>query len=206
MHKIPVLLRFHNQILKIKIILMLLVVFVVSSCGKMNEESVSKNEEIGFEVNELLLGEAYTDSLTGFSIKIPKNWINVLNFNDEKISNKFRDLIYKEGTIVFLDTSSQSSLLISKVSKKELQQLNAGQDSLFNKNKNWASITKSQFTVNGIKAYQFLAQNSELINFKLIFIAGTRNPFKIDFVLSRHSYLNEVKKVESTIGSIKKYF
>jgi hypothetical protein len=205
MYKSPAFLGFHNRALKIKIATILLVACVVSSCGKKNEESVSKNEEVGFEVNELLLGETYADSLTGFAIKIPKNWINVLDFNDEKISSKFRELIDQEGKVVFLDTASQSSLLISKVSKKELQQLNSSKDSLFNKNKNWESIIKSQFTVNGLRAYQFLAQNKELINFKLIFIAGTKNPFQIDFVLSRHSYLSEVKKVESSIGSIKKY-
>ena len=61
---------------------------------------------------------------------------------------------------------------------------------------------KSEYILNGLDVTQFLLQNAQIINFKLILRNGDNKIYQVDYLSGREMYLKNVKKIESSIGTI----
>jgi hypothetical protein len=165
-----------------------------------------KKSDLQFTVNPELLGNVYTDSISGFTVSIPKGWLPLTVF-DSTIQSKFMDV---EDSIalgrIFLDSLQQGgSVLITSLAETDsvmFGKVYQNPDSAFNQQKIWQQILKSAFYHNGLYIRQYLLQNNDLVTFRLVITEGLRFPVQIDYVLGRNTYMQHVKKIESSIGSI----
>lgn len=183
------------------ITLLFLSVALLASCSA----SESKKNDLEFDVNQKLLGEIFTDSVSGIAIQIPIGWKNSSRFTNDTLKAKLDRLhLDSLGKTMYLDSAQQASLLISKINEGEdLQLTYQNPDSIYNRTNQWASITKSEFTLNGMRTYQFLLQNKSIVNFKLLITNSSKKTIMLDYIVERTVYLKQVKKIESSIGSVK---
>jgi hypothetical protein len=63
------------------------------------------------------------------------------------------------------------------------------------------NIQKAQFLLNGIKTVQYRIIGNEIINFKLFLKIDTVF-YQVDYLIPKNSYNQEIKVIESCIGSI----
>lgn len=188
-------------------LLFFLVLLTLLSCSG-SEKSAELASDLKFDVNPLLLDEDFSDSLTGMRLKIPLGWENLSTSKSESLKSKFEVHLQQDSSIVaiYIDTLNQASLIISRKYQwddSDLKRMYNTPDSVFNEAKQWDPIMKSDFMLNGLSVHQFLLQNKELVNFKLICGKGMGRKFQIDYVIGRATYLKQVKKVESSIGTIR---
>lgn len=63
-------------------------------------------------------------------------------------------------------------------------------------------IKKTLYSKDGINIVQYLLQENR-IDFRLLFISAKGDLIQFDYLADKRNYLNEVKAIESSIGSIK---
>ncbi|MCZ8022225.1 MAG: hypothetical protein O9302_14560 [Cyclobacteriaceae bacterium] len=183
--------------------LSVLIPFVWISCQPKQPE---KKSDLQFTINPDLLGFVHTDTNSGFTVSIPKGWLPLSAF-DSVVQNKFTVVedSLSLGTI-YLDSLQQGgSVFIYSLPEADtvtLAKIYQNPDSAFNQQKIWQQILKSTFYHNGLRIRQYLLQSNDLVTFKLVITEGTRYPVQLDYVLSRNTYMQHVKKIESSIGSI----
>ncbi|MCE2733932.1 MAG: hypothetical protein LW821_11250 [Flammeovirgaceae bacterium] len=183
--------------------LSVLIPFVWISCQPKQPE---KKSDLQFTINPDLLGFVHTDTNSGFTVSIPKGWLPLSVF-DSVVQNKFTVVedSLSLGTI-YLDSLQQGgSVFIYSLPEADtvtLAKIYQNPDSAFNQQKIWQQILKSTFYHNGLRIRQYLLQSNDLVTFKLVITEGTRYPVQLDYVLSRNTYMQHVKKIESSIGSI----
>jgi hypothetical protein len=183
--------------------LSVLISFAWISCQPKQPE---KKSDLQFTVNPELLGYVYTDTVSRFSVGIPKGWIPLtaldstiqlkfMNVEDSiALERIFLDSLQQGGSVLITSLAETDSVMFGKVYKNP--------DSAFNQQKIWQQILKSTFYHNGLFIRQYLLQNNDLVTFRLVITKGLRFPVQIDYVLSRNTYMQHVKKIESSIGSI----
>lgn len=171
--------------------------------GCTNSDSKAKRNDLAFEVNEKFLGESYLDSLSNITLRIPVGWKDSDDSSDNTLQSKMSLLRQNSNSKKFyLDSLQKASLIISYIDQPEnLDLIFTNPDSVYNTTKNWMSITKSQFVLNGLETFQFLLQNQNVVNFKLL-VRGRNTTLQVDYIVDRASYIQEIKKIESSIGSI----
>ena len=65
------------------------------------------------------------------------------------------------------------------------------------------SIKTAEYLKDGIHITQFLIQEKQLITFKLLFETKDKKLIEFDYLMPSGTYIDEIKAVESSIGSIK---
>jgi hypothetical protein len=157
-------------------------------------------------VEEKLLAEEFRDTSSGVRLRVPVGWYPVQYLTNDSLKRKFTSILIHDTLVqaIYVDTVNQASLICTRVNAQleELKRAFTNPDSAYNSNKQWNSVLKSNFMLNGISVNQFLLQNNELVNFRLVCIDGLKNKFQIDYIMSRNAYLIQIKKVESSIGTI----
>ncbi len=150
------------------------------------------------------MGETFTDSASKILISIPIGWKNSSSIKSDSLKVKL-DLLHLDslGKTMYLDSAQRASLLISKLGNEDLVFAYQNPDSLYNRTNQWASISKSEFTLNGMRTYQFLLQSEGIVNFKLLITNASKKSIMLDYIVDRAVYLEHIKKIESSIGSIK---
>ena len=185
--------------------ILILFSIILIGCIKTKETSQT-NDDLLFDINYTLLGESFYDTALGMKMKIPLGWKKVSMLNDKALALKLKQLhLDSLGSKMYIDTAQHASILISKIDNlttEYLRRMYNNPDSTYNLLKQWDSVIKSEFSINGIPTYQFLLQNKDLINFKLLFTGKTKQKFQVDYFIERSNYLGLVKKVESSIGTI----
>ena len=177
----------------------------VWSCGNSTTTENQKND-LQFTVEEKLLAEEFRDTSSGVRLRVPVEWHPVKHLTNDRLKHTFTSILSDDTLIqaIYVDTVHQASLICTRVNAQfeELQRAFNNPDSAYNSNKQWNSVLKSNFMLNGISVNQFLLQNADLVNFRLVCIDGLKNKFQLDYIMSRNAYLLQIKKVESSIGTI----
>lgn len=165
-------------------------------------------DEINFRIDNTVLGETFTDSVSKISIRIPKDWESIEEKSDS-VSTRIKKQLWAKDQIspvkkIYLDQKTfLSSLSILKVDRKDsIRVLKSYQnpDSAFYNKGEWKSINKAEFNYHGLKIKQFILFNDNLVNIKLI--CSKMNSIEFDFLLTQVEYKKNIKKIESSIGSI----
>lgn len=165
-------------------------------------------DEINFRIDNTVLGETFTDSVSKISIRIPKNWESIEEKSDS-VSTRIKKQLWAKDQIspvkkIYLDQKTfLSSLSILKVDRKDsIRVLKSYQnpDSAFYNKGEWKSINIAEFNYHGLKIKQFILFNDNLVNIKLI--CSKMNSIEFDFLLTQEEYKKNIKKIESSIGSI----
>lgn len=175
----------------------------ISSCAE--EDKTEQIPELYFNIDTTLVSEYnYLDSLR-LALRIPEDWNETEDIildtvltaleNTDKTSLSFD----YNPELILKDDSTQSILTIGTV-KNSLgkEEYIESIESTFDK---W-KVKKGNFTNNNIEFTQFLIQKDNLVLFKLIFKHFDKI-IQIDYALSKRHYAGEIRKVESSIGSIK---
>jgi len=66
----------------------------------------------------------------------------------------------------------------------------------------WQDVRKGHFEHQGLSFTQYLLQNSQWVSFRL-FVGPSRPVVRFDYFVSRRIYPDEIRKIESSIGSIR---
>jgi hypothetical protein len=179
-------------------------VFVVGSCSS---DSKNRQNDLDFNVNKSLLGDIFIDSVSGLVVRVPVGWRNSDLFTNDTLKAKLSQLhLDSLGKTMYLDSSQRASLLITRLIENEnLALIYQSPDSAYNTSKKWTSITKSEFLLNGMRTYQFLLQSEALVNFRLLVTSRSKKSVQIDYLIDRSVYLHNVKKIESSIGTIESF-
>jgi hypothetical protein len=167
-------------------------------------EAKNTRNDLAFDVNEKLLGDSYLDSISNMTLRVPIGWKDSDYNSDDTLKAKVSLLRHNSNSKkLYLDSLQKASLIVSYFNNPDgLNQIFANPDSAFNATKDWVSIDKSQFILNGQETFQFLLQNKNVINFKLL-IRSSNTILQLDYFVDRAQYMYEVKKIESSIGSIR---
>ncbi len=139
------------------------------------------------------------------AIRIPNDWMKLNSAMLEEIINKLGEgnnsnLEYNyQPEFVFKNDSTQSILAIGSVTS--ISNIEEYLTSINSQFAGW-DVRRGDFTNNNINFSQFLMQKENMILFKLVF-KNYNKIIQIDYSLSKQFYADEIKKVESSIGSIK---
>ena len=105
---------------------------------------------------------------------------------------------------VYKDSGQTAFLIVSGLNQKTATTPAAHPDSISRFGKQpWQDVRRGDFEHQGLSFTQYLLQSSQWVSFRL-FVGETEPKVRFDFIVSRVIYQNEIRKIESSIGSISK--
>ncbi len=170
------------------------------------------SSEMKFNIDNSKLGAAINDTLYNLRFNPPLNWNNA---GQKKVDEAGRAItkalagnnqLSVKPLYIFVNGSDGSVLNIADIRLnpeqnnfdlkiKEYGRIMFGSDS--------TNVKKAFYTKDGIEIAQFLIQKNGFVNFRLLFENGIGNLLQFDYLSKQEDYSNEVKAIESSIGSIK---
>ncbi|MCK4956348.1 MAG: hypothetical protein KAS49_01845 [Candidatus Cloacimonetes bacterium] len=173
-----------------------IVCFICLSCS--SKKSIEN--EITFEVKYELLGEEY--NFSKFIINPPKKWV--------ELSTEQKDLLNKQINSpdeniklesAFINELYNSFMFVSRFISNDENEFKSYLSAIRKINIDF-NIVESRFFYNGIDIIQLMIMKNENVNIKLI-CSLPENTYLIDYIVPYEIYREEVKIIESSIGSIK---
>jgi hypothetical protein len=181
--------------------------FLLLSCGKKQEERPIV-PTMKFAVDTALLGERVRSENLGLSFSVPKNWKPLESSLEKELQEKMAQQdstnIRVMTKYVFKNVHGNSVVAVSTIlfpQKNQTYQQNldlyasriqSGVDS--------NSIQKAVFLKGDIPITQFVVRSPQGVMFKLLF--PSKNHFiQCDYILPSSEFTNEIRAVESSIGS-----
>ncbi len=195
------------------VIILFFISLVYSSCGTDNQKEKNELPQMHFNVESQLLGNEITDMKNGVRYSPPKNWTILSDEIFNKVSEQVKSQISNNSEIVYTpvaiyaNPNDNSFLSFGYVDIKENT---SGYDSqirryadILSEQFDSSSVKSTQFLKDDIKITQYLVQKNNLVTFKLL-LKGTNNKLlEFDYIVPKNNYGNEIKAIESSIGSIK---
>jgi hypothetical protein len=180
------------------------------ACG--SKDDAHEIPEMEFFVNSELLGTSVRDSLLNVTFNPPLQWEPL---RDDLFAEATRQLLSEQSdsdTIsvtpeyIFLDDKQGSSLIVSTVQfRTGLASDNiGGYHASLKEHFGNEGVLYTVYVKDGIYFHQYLLQNHEMINFKLMTHETDNTMLQWDYVVPRYAYTIEVRAIESSIGSIKR--
>ncbi len=176
---------------------------VVSCSGQSDAEDAFLPAEFDTR-QDLLSGQVLIDST--FFMQAPLAWADLdtgsFNVVREAISNDTAAFFTLEP-IRIMSSPAGASCIISKIADnlsvfESLNEDFKGKLKLTSQSEN---VTKGSFSVGGVRVVQYRVITPDLIAFKLFCLVDT-GYYQIDYLLPAGLYEGEIRKVESSIGSI----
>jgi hypothetical protein len=177
------------------------------SCGSPNNSSITM--ELEFDVDTSLLAtKPVVDTSSGIRFYPPRNWdstaINALQLHQNELTGqplKTRHLYMHQA-----DSSFMMVAVLPMLDNEQLANMRIDFYKTFNSQGIWDDVQHANFAMNNILADQFIMYNSKLINFKLILSPRNADAettrFSVDYFIPRSHYEQNIKSVESSIGSL----
>lgn len=189
-------------------LLVIIVLAILVSCS--DNEKMPESEQLLFEINYELLSDSVQLTAYNLIFNPPKNWepISKRLFDslDQKIQNQqLSDSIKIIPLSVFFSESNQSILNVSAVNVQS-SNLESMVD-LFEQREIEKSgiqnFKRADFLKDNLSITQFLVEENNLIIFKLFIKTHQDKMVEFDFIVPKNNYAEEIKSIESSIGSIK---
>jgi len=184
-------------------ILFFVLIFIEICCSSGN--SNDKNyPSLEFSVDDDLV-TSFVTVKNSFNIKIPKSYDLLDSTSLEKVNNEVRkdETAYISLYVLkIFQSKNHSSCVISLVNNSDLfSSLNEEYYISLQDNFETDNIVRAQFSVNSIHIIQYIITNNQIVTFKLFFNIND-NFYQIDYFIPYNEYEKELKKIESSIGSI----
>lgn len=192
-----------------KVIIILLSVLFLVACD--NSKESSKPDELKFNVDEAKLGSEITNESLGVKFNPPLSWNAIDSTLIAKMKGQLKTQTVRNDSIkvtlkdVFMKQENRSLLSISKLSfnnsitsPKEFYD-----EKVTNKFSRASLFKRGEFLKDDIKFIQYLVQNGGNVNFKLLFNNEDNETIQFDYILNKKNYSNQLRAIESSIGSIK---
>lgn len=175
---------------------------LLPSCSQVAENS-DPREAIEFTVDSNVLSDnMFTAGHGAFSIRPPRYW--------EQADSLVMASLHMEGLpgrcllTMFKNDSSHCALVISDLAGTNpslFQSIQENPSAYLNKDSVWSHIQPSSFFLKSYHISQYVLQNDQSLLFKL-FVRGKGMKLELDYIIPRENIQNNIKSVESSIGSI----
>lgn len=190
--------------------IVLFLFFLVSGCrsGKPAEEY---SQKMTFNIDPSLIEAQVTDSVNHIVYSPPADWKllpeNVFERVKDGIKEQLPDSQYVliKPVAFYADDSLKGVLSVSTVDFGKDKNAFAEKMKEYRKmleSKFGSNIKPASFTKGDIRIMQYLIQTSRQVTFKMVFENKSGQILQFDYISERNAYLNMVKAIESSIGSI----
>lgn len=188
---------------------------ILTSCNFSEKPKKDTIPTMTFTVNRQLLGDSLSLADEGFRILIPKNWKPLSENLARELTSKMEareaasdtnSSIRPQIVSVFSKPNSGASLIISRVrfpkqdSTEKSQRLHYTEQTKSRIDS--TSLGVAEFMSNGVKITQYMIRSQENTSFKLLFKGRSSGMIQCDYILPNTIFQQEIRAVESSIGSI----
>ena len=190
-----------------KIVTVLSIFIILMGCAK--EQQQVDYTEVSFTVNRSLLSNEYISKEAEISFSPPINWKPI---SPQLLSSIKENVKASKDTAdvailplnVFMDMESSFTCFLSifNSSSRAEQTITYYLNELRTSNENYQT-NEGSFSHNGFDFHQLIFTKDELITIKLIATNSEDKNFMIDYILPAKAYENELRSIESSIGTIK---
>ena len=192
-----------------KMMLVLFVVVMILGCAK-EQTTNAEFAEVTFTVDLSLLSEEYICSDIGISFYPPLSWQQI---NPELMTAVKKKLTASQDTTgstilplnVFMDNEKSFtcfiSVFISELPADKTLENYLNEIRIKNQDLN---INEGTFAHNGLGFHQLIFTKGDKITVKLIALNSEQKVFMVDYVVPFKYYEEELRTIESSIGTIKK--
>jgi hypothetical protein len=192
-----------------KVFVLILLLSLFAACE--NSKKSNDPKELNFNVDKTKLNEKVNSPLLGLEFNPPANWneidsVLIRNMKGQLKSQSVRsDSIQFSLKKVFLDQENMSMLSISELEFDNAiaEPKNYYDSRIQNKFEKASIFRRGEFLKDDIKFIQYLIENSGNVNFKLLFSNSNDKTIQFDYILTKKNYSNQIRAIESSIGSIK---
>lgn len=199
--------------MKTKILLSFIAFLYFFTGCNFKQESNNAIIEAEFNIDDNLLDTTpFIDSSLYLSIKTPIKWITLDSIFEKTIKLSLLIEDYKKAKLIggFLNRQDSSFMIILDISRIDslgFSNLKNNYNKILNKNDIWNNIQFQEFRHSCYRIEQYVLQNEQILNFKLIcYEIGLkrRQPkFEIIYMINRKKLEENIKSIESSIGSLK---
>jgi hypothetical protein len=174
----------------------LLLCFCVSS--KSNEDNLPTME---FSVIDSLLQKPVIDKELGISFRPPKN---LDTLKGDSLIRKLNDLIAEKSTrqerrYIYSDSLFTSFFILNNSVSVDTKNI----EEKYRKKFPQSEIRTGVFKKDSFRVHQIIMNLGKVVLVRLFFDSNKSVPFEVSFVFPSETYSEQMKKVESVIGSIK---
>lgn len=164
------------------------------------------SESMEFQVNPKLLGDLQKDTVLGILYASPLGFSSsqqALAIRQGAMQNAGEDV---EVRAVYQDENAQAYMILSGISQNRWHQLTSSKTQEELNSEVWTNKHSTAYHYKDFEVQQWLLQNAEWVNFKLIFKTKEDRFFQLDYLLPSSMYNEQTAKaVESSIGSFTSY-
>ena len=192
-------------------IIVILFIFLLFGCGE-KKNNPSSDIEMKFNIDKAKIGAAVSDSNYGLNFNPPVDWQKINDKQFTKAVKAINNAMAKEKEIsvvplyIFVKANSTCILNIAEVridsAAGDFNSKVSRYENLMMQNLDSTKVKKAVYIKDGIKIAQLLIQENNIVNFRLLFLNGTGKLIQFDYIAGIKDYSNEVKAIESSIGSI----
>jgi hypothetical protein len=188
--------------------LMLVVSFSVHTCG--NREKSDTYSELIFEIDSTLVGPEIKLEEFNLAVSPPAGWTALdLNLQDSLKAVVLSRLSGGEGFLIdpleiIWEPKTSSILSISRIELREDSVQIKDYYSVMEQTFTDQSLNKGYFKSRELPFTQYLIQGNSQVAFKLITHTDENAYIQFDYVIPLNHYMDRLKAIESSIGSIHK--
>lgn len=187
-----------------------LYLLIFTGCDKHQQQNL---KELEFSVVDSLLENAIIDSTYNIKFSPPRDYFELENELREQVVSSLTNYInenvpFRINIITISADTSTSSLLIVT----QLDPDNTNPEVFFEEYKQYVrqqfanvEILETEYLKDGIPITQFLTNREGAVIFKLLFFNEERELMQFDYFVPDSFYPNQIKNIESSIGSIEYY-
>jgi hypothetical protein len=183
-------------------------VILLTNCN--NNQKPDMETELIFHVDSSLVGPMVAPEETGILVHPPKGWTVLDSLTREQLIQNIHPKQAEPQPLritpleVYMDSLSQSVFAISRLEFTSsdtagIRQYQETIENTFSKH----SLRKGSFTKKGLYFTQYLIQNNKQVAFKLFTKPGNNRYIQFDYIIPANQYVNQIKAIESSIGSIR---
>jgi hypothetical protein len=163
-----------------------------------------------FNVLEVLLQDSsLVDSMLRMEIGVPREWhtadtILLQNLKHGILQNEYLNADISHCYISSIDSSMLLVVDVGDLDTSIYVNFKCNYQKLLNVNNIWANVQFHEFMHNDYRIEQYVMQNEEMRNFKLVCYSNSKHPdFELVYFINRREEKLNIQSVESSIGTLK---
>jgi len=194
--------RYYKYI--IPIVAIKLSIFLLISCNA--DDFDQKNEPMQFNVDTSLISTSIYLEDSNILLRPPIGWDEISDIEFEQMSKSIQDSknIFNIHLKKAFKSAEGALLIISRIQSKadNFGYIPPDYIELLTDQFNVEHIPFDVFEINQLPIRQYLINSPIVVIFKLF--VSSASDYQIDYIIPKRIYENELKKIESSIGSINK--
>lgn len=193
--------------MKIQLYCILIIIFTLLSSGcKSKVPPVNQNPvKMFFSVDSTRINKTVVNQKFNIQYAPPKNWNEVSDQVFSRIKNGLQSINYDSSglTINPLNLYCTDSLKgILSLSSVEGMKSPEEYEKILSEKFGAENVKSTNYMKDDIQITQFLVETNKQVIFKIVFRSTRKNILQFDYITDRNSYMDMVKSIESSIGSI----